>query len=181
MGFLDDYGIGSDDIQEPTFERKLPAAGTHLFEVGDAVVKKGTKNKPTDVNFLITYQLFDADGDPTGSAEEWFLMKENGQVTDRVKDKLGWLNVRAKSLGFSGIEDPEFSADNCIGIKGRLEVVHNKSGDRTFANVKNVKADADTSDDDSNEFAVTAAAPKASAAKREAKASGNETAELWGQ
>lgn len=179
MGFLDEYGFGEDDVKTPTFERKLPAAGTHNFEIGEAVVKKGTKNQPNNVSALITYQLSDADGDPTGAAEEWFLMREDGKVTERVQEKLGWLDLRAKSLGFEGgINDPEFSMDNLIGLTGRIEIVHNKSGERTFANVRNVTVDTPDSGADDNEFAA-APAPKAKKSKAEAKPSGDTDAEMW--
>lgn len=143
MGFLDDFGIKSDDVTAPIYERKLPAAGHHLFEIGDAAVRKGTKNKPQDIMFLIEYQLSDADGDPTGSSSEWFTMKQNGEVTEYCSQQLGYLDLRAKNLGFKdGLNDPEFSAENIIGIRGKLEIVHNKgkgaNSDRTYANVKNV-------------------------------------------
>lgn len=148
MGFLDDFGVNSDDIIAPSF--KIAPEGRFFFEIGEAKVQKGTKNAPNDLAFIIEYQLSDADGDPQGSASERTQMKVDGKYTDRCKQSMGYLDIRLKALGFEGgLNDPEFTPDNLVGIRGTLEVVHTKSGDRTYANVRNVKMSEDDSDDNS--------------------------------
>ena len=152
--FLDEYGIAEDQIKEAGF--RLPNVGRHNFVVGDAKVQKGTKNKPGELAFIITYQLSDADGESTGKADERRVMKENNKVTEKAERDLSWLDRRIKDLGFpGGLKDPEFSPDALVGIRGTLEIVHNTQGDRKFANVQNVEvADASSDgEDESNQFA----------------------------
>lgn len=154
MSFLDQYGINPEDIQEAGF--KLPPAGVHRFEIGDAKIQKGTKNNPHDTAFIITYQLSDADGEPVGKTDERRVIKQGNKVTEKAKGELGWLDRRIKDLGFAGgLADPEFHGpDDLVGIRGTLEVKHNVSGDRKYANVYNVEVDeGDDNETEANEFA----------------------------
>ncbi len=147
MGFLEQYGVDTSEKIEPG--RKLAPAGHHYFEIGDSVVKKGTKNKPKDVFQVIEYQLSDADGNPTGSVDERFTLLDGGVYNDRAKQSVGMLDMQLKRLGFEGgVDDPEFTADNLVGIRGKLEGVHNVSGDRVYANVRNVQVIEDDDADD---------------------------------
>lgn len=147
MGFLDDFGVDSNDIIAPSF--KIAPEGRFFFEIGEAKVQKGTKNAPRDVAFIIEYQLSDADGEPQGSASERTQMKVDGKYTDRCKQSMGYLDIRLKALGFEGgLNDPDFTADNLVGLRGTLEVVHTKQGDRVYANVRNVKLSEDEDSDD---------------------------------
>lgn len=190
MGFLDDLGVSRDQVVDPG--RKLAPEGKWEFEIGAAKRQKGTKNRPQEEAVIFTYQLSDADGDPKGSVEERWVVKEGGKVTQLVLEKLGFLDLRLKTLGFEGgIEDPEFtSVDDVVGIRGTLEIVHKVSGDRKFANVRNVEAFGGAAEeDDSNEFADPvpediAAPTKAQAARKprgkqaqESPAADNE--DLW--
>jgi len=175
MGFLDDYGIKKEQIQEAGF--KLPPVGRHNFVIGDAKIQKGTKNKPGEQAFIINYQLSDADGDPTGKADERRVIKQDGKVTDKAATDLGWLDRRIKDLGFpGGLEDPEFEGpDSLPGIRGTLEIVHNTSGDRKFANVQNVEvAESGDDEDEDNQFAEDVpediAAPTKAQSRRKAPA-----------
>lgn len=170
MGFLEQYGIEREKIQEAGF--KLPPVGRHHFVVGDAKVQKGTKNNPGDEAFIITYQLSDADGESTGKADERRVIRQNGKVTDKAGRELGWLERRIKDLGFAGgLSDPEFEGpDSIVGIRGTLEIVHNTQGDRKFANVQNVEvSDAGHEDDEANEFAEDVPADIAAPTKAQVK------------
>lgn len=154
MGFLDDLGIKQEQIQEAGF--KLPPEGRHRFVIGDSKVQKGTKNKPGELAYIISYQLSDADGEPTGKTDERWVMKQDGKVTPRAQESLGYAELRLKQLGFAGgFSDPEFSVDAPVGIRGTLEIIHQTQGDRKFANVRNVEVDDNdaSEDDESNEFA----------------------------
>lgn len=167
--FLDEYGIKAEDIKEAGY--KLPPVGVHNFEIGDAKVQKGTKNKPGETAFIIVYQLSDADGEPVGKADERRVIKEDGKVTAKAQGELGWLDRRLKDLGFEGgLQDPEFSPDALVGIKGTLEIKHNTSGDRKFANVYNVEVDsARDAESDDNEFAEPVPEDIAAPTKRQAR------------
>lgn len=175
MGFLEEYGIKEDEIQEAGF--KLPPTGRARFEIGDAKVQKGTKNKPGEQGFIVTYQLSDFDGEPIGKADERWVMKQDGKVTPRAAQSLGFLDLRIKQLGFiGGLNDPEFTGpDALVGIRGTLEVIHNTQGDRKFANVRNVEVDEnDAEESDDNEFAEPVpediAAPTKAQTRRKAPA-----------
>lgn len=183
MGFLDDYGINKDQVQEAGF--RLAPEGKFEFEIGSAKVQKGTKNKPDEQAFVVSYQLSDADGNPKGSTDERWVMKQAGKVTERAAQSLGFLDQRLKHFGFEGgLEDPDFtSPDDLVGIRGTLEVVHTISGERKFANVRNVTAFAPGDEDDAtNEFAAEAPQAPAKRAPRgkqaeESPAAANE--DLW--
>jgi hypothetical protein len=169
--FLDEYGIKAEDIKEAGF--KLPPVGVHNFEIGDAKVQKGTKNKPGETAFIIVYQLSDADGESVGSTDERRVIKQDGKVTAKAQSELGWLDRRLKDLGFlGGLRDPEFTGpDSVVGIKGTLEIKHNTSGDRKFANVYNVDVDSTRdAEADANEFAEDVPEDIAAPTKRQSRA-----------
>lgn len=172
MSFLEQYGIKPEQIKEAGF--KLPRVGRHNFVVGDAKVQKGTKNNPGDEAFIITYQLSDADGEATGKADERRVIRQNGKVTTKAESDLGWLDRRLKDLGFAGgLQDPEFEGpDSVVGIRGSLEIVHNTSGDRKYANVQNVEVDEtrDREADEGNEFAEDVPEDIAAPTKRQTRA-----------
>lgn len=152
--FLAEYGIKKEQIQEAGF--KLPPVGRHNFVVGDAKVQKGTKNRPDETALVITYQLSNADGEPTGKAEDRYLMKVKGEVTPRCEESLGYAEERLKHLGFTGgFADPDFTGpDALVGIRGRLTIEHNNgkgsNADRKFANVRGVEVDGGGHEDDTD-------------------------------
>lgn len=170
--FLAEYGIDENQIQEAGF--KLPPEGRARFEIGDAKVQKGTKNKPGEQAFIITYQLSDADGDPLGKAEDRYVMKQDGKVTPRAQESLGYLDMRLKQLGFvNGLRDEDFTGpDALVGIRGSLRVEHTTNGERKFANVRDVEVEEGSGheDDADNQFADDVpddiAAPTKARAKR---------------
>jgi hypothetical protein len=164
MGFMDDYGLDATQIQAPG--RAIAKEGRYLFEIGDAVVRKGTKNKPKDVFLLITYQLTDADDNPAPAAEERFWMKRDGRYDDTCKQSMGYLNFFLQRAGFEGVSDPEFTPDALVGLRGKLRIEQNKVGDRTYANAKEVEF-LERDDDEDNSFAAEPA--KAEPKKRAAK------------
>jgi hypothetical protein len=106
------------------------------------------------VFLLITYQLSDASGEPQNPAEERFWMKRNGVYDDTCKQSMGYLDFFLKRAGFpGGLEDPEFTPDNLVGLKGKLKIEHNKKGDDVFANPREVEFfDAAADDDEANTF-----------------------------
>lgn len=186
MSFLDQYGITEDQIKEAS-GYKLAPLGHHRFEIGDAKVQKGTKNRPKDLAFIIEYQLSDFDGNPTGSVRDRFLMKENGVVTDKASTSLGWFERRLRDLGFEGgSADPDFNGpDDLVGLRGTLEVTHQTSGDRVFDNVRNVEVDKRTTEDSSaNEYAdepEERPAPKRRKKREPVPSPAAENEDLWSE
>lgn len=151
MGFLDDYNIDKATITAPG--RALAKEGRYLFEIGDAVVRKGTKTKPKDVFLLITYQLTDSSDNPAPAVEDRFWMKRDGKYDGTCKQSLGYLDGWLKRAGFEGgLEDDEFtSPDVLVGLRGKLRVEQSKSGDRTYANARDVTF-LEADDDEDNDF-----------------------------
>lgn len=148
MGFLDDYGVSGETVTAPT--RKLAKEGRYYFEIGDAVLRKGTRNAPKDVFVLFTYQLTDADDEPAGSVDEKFWVRRNGVYDDTCKQSMGYLDRRLKDAGFElGVDDPEYTNDNVIGLRGKLRVEHSTGRDnRIFANPRDVEFILSDDDDE---------------------------------
>jgi hypothetical protein len=131
MGFLDDFEIDMDQVEESSFDK---ADGIYQFEVSEAENIMGTEKKPDDTFFRITYQLYDEDGEAKGDKWEWFTIKQDGEVTTRAKQSLGFLKSRLIDLGIPG-GNPD-SPDEVVGTTGTLQL-RTKDG---YQNIRNVKA-----------------------------------------
>lgn len=158
MGIFDDYGVDPDEIKEASFDTP---DGTYRFEISEAEILDGTKNKPDTTFFIIDYQLEDEDGDAAGSTREWFTMAEDGDSeTKRAAQSMGFLKTRLKSLGVTDLKN--FDGSEILGLTGVLQLRStpgkgaNKG--RTYQNVRSVTLDE-----------AEAPAPKKAPAKRPAK------------
>ncbi len=187
MGIFDDYNINPDEIKESNFD--IPD-GTYRFEISEAEILDGTKNKPDTTFFIIDYQLEDEDGDTAGSTREFFTMAEDGESdTKPVQTSMSFFKSRLKSLNVTDLSS--FDGSEILGLTGVLQLrstpgkgVHK---DKMFQNIKSVRLDEKEEPEEapvkkapakkptiSKEDAAAKARVKANQAKREAAAEESE-------
>lgn len=174
MGLFDDFDIDMDDVKAGFSN---PDDGLYEFEITEAHTQNGTKKNPDDTFFVINYSL-----DEAGSKQEWFTIAQDGEVTDRAKQSLGFLKSRLIDLGFSASALNDLDPDDLEGIRGTLKLVTTKNAKGEFQNIKSVKvADDDSAEDEEPEEtdeqikARVAAKRKAREAATEKKAPAKKT------
>lgn len=129
MGLFDTLGINMDEIPESGYTNAPD--GDYDYEISACEVRKGTKNDPNVLKYVITYGLFE-----NGETQEWFTIAEDGEVTEKAETSLGFLKRRLNDLGVDINEfDPEET--DLTGIRGSLQL-HTKNG---YQNVRNVVAE----------------------------------------
>lgn len=139
MGLFDDFDIDMDDVKAAGFSN--PDDGTYEFEITEARIQNGTKKAPDDVAFVISYNL-----DEAGTKQEWFTVAQDGEMTARAKQSLGFLKSRLIDLGFTGSLN-DIAPEDLEGIRGTLKLVTSKTAKGEFQNVKNVQV-LDTEDEE---------------------------------
>ena len=161
MGLFDDLGVDMDSIKAGGFSD--PDDGTYEFIISEGTIRNGSTNKPDTTFYTIEYSL-----DEAGSKTEWFTIAENGVVTERALQSLGFLKSRLQDLGIDASEfDPEET--DLEGISGvfQLKTTKDRKGiDRQ--NIRNVKVDVDEADvsDEPTDYDDGSAAQYAAIKKR---------------
>lgn len=143
MGLMDDFNVDMDEIKAGGFDIE---DGTYDFEISEALKQEGTKNKPDTTFFIIKYDL-----DEDGTYWEWFTVAEDGELTKRAKQSLGFLKTRLKSLGFSDNLN-ELEAEELEGVVGTLTLKTTKTAKGEFQNIRRITVgDAEEAEDDEPE------------------------------
>lgn len=166
MGLFDDFDIDMDDVKAAggfDFED-----GFYEWEISEALVQNGTKNKPDTTFFIIKYNL-----DEAGTYWEWFTLAEDGDhSTVAAKRSLGYLKARLLDLGIEAASLNTVDPEDLEGVTGSFRLVTTKTAKGTFQNIRNFKASAvEDEEEELEEAAVKArvAAKKAPAKKASAK------------
>lgn len=158
MSIFDTLGVNWDEIEKGGFT--TPPDGFYTFEISEADLRRGTKNKPDDLFYVIDFGLAEA-----GSKQEWFTVAENGELTERARKSLGFLKSRLADLG---VDDSDFDPEttDLSGVTGTLELV-TRNG---YQNIRNVTADEVEDEEESDTDAQIKARVQAKRAAREKSA-----------
>lgn len=120
MGLLDDYGIDTDNIEAPNYEKE---DGWYDFTIGDVFIKEGSQNNPDTTWLIIKYLLEDEDGNSKGEVSDMFtLPADPANPTDKEQERLGWYVKRMLDFGFARNEINDIESDDLIGLRGALEL-----------------------------------------------------------
>ena len=139
MGLFDDFDIDMDEVEEAggfSFED-----GNYDFEIAEALMQNGTKNKPDTTFFIIKYALNDGEA---GTYWEWFTAAVDGSSEHAdAKRSLGYLKSRLMDLGFKASELNDIDGEDLEGITGTLQLLttsgKGKNAANKYQNVRNVK------------------------------------------
>lgn len=161
MGLFDDYDIDMDEVEAAGgFDFK---DGIYEFEVAEALLQQGSKNKPDVTFFIIKYDL-----DEAGVYWEWFTVAVDRDAEHPdAKRGLGYLKGRLQDLGFQAAELNDIEPEDVEGITGTLKLVttqgKGKNAGNSYQNVRDVKVGevADEPEDEPEE----APAPRRRTAK----------------
>lgn len=120
MGLLDAYGIDTDNIEAPSYDKE---DGWYSFEIGDVYIKEGSQNNPNATWLIIDYLLEDEDGNSKGKVSDLFTIPEDpANPTEDEQKRLGWYVARMLDLGFARSEINDIEAEDLIGLRGALEL-----------------------------------------------------------
>ena len=162
-GLFEQLGINMDEIPESGF--KNAPDGDYDYEISAAEIRRGTKNDPNVLKYVITYGLFE-----NGETQEWFTVAENGEVTEKAEQSLGYLKRRLSDLGVD-IADFDPEETDLTGIRGTLRLFTKNN----FQNVRDVTVEEYETEEEGPEAeepedhaAADAALKKQIAAKRAA-------------
>lgn len=147
-GFFAELGIDMDEQEAAGFQEAEP--GFYAFETGPLTLVNGTSKDESIVKAKITYHLFNDDGTPAGSKDEWWTLFENyDEVTAKAEKSRGYLKTRLQTT--FGIEKSlnEIQPEDTEGLRGTCSIVQNGE----YTNIRQIKVDK----------AETAAAPVAKA------------------
>lgn len=165
MGLFDDFDIDMDDVKAASFDFE---DGTYEFTISEASVRNGTKKKPDDTFFVISYNL-----DEAGTYQEWFTVAQDGEVTQRAKQSLSFLKARLIDLGLEPASLNDLDPEDLEGIQGVLQLKTTKNAKGEFQNVRNVRvveggvSDEPSDYDEDSEPEVAKVATRKKAAARE--------------
>lgn len=140
VSFLEEFGIDESEVVEPTGFDVKPKDDTYEFTISKAYVDDGSKANPDNKAVRIYYDLGEVEfsNGKVGHYEamEYFLVKENGEVTEKVLEKMGWLKRRLSDFG---IELANFDPESLVGRTGAV-TLKTKNG---YQNVSKVVAEPD--------------------------------------
>ena len=142
MGLFDDFDIDMDEVKATGgfgFDD-----GFYEFEISEALVQNGTKNRPDNTNFIIKYDM-----DEAGTYWEWFTIAVDGDPEHpTAKRSLGFLKNRLLDLGFEAAALNDIEPEDLEGIQGTLELKttsgKGKNAGNTYQNIRNVKVAGET-------------------------------------
>lgn len=135
MGLFGDLGVDMESQEAASFSD--PEAGYYAYEIGAAAVVNGTSKDESVVKFRITYALYNDDGTPAGSKDEWWTLFENyDEETELTEKSRGYLKGRLLDLG---VDKPlnEIEESDLEGLRGTLRLI--QKGD--YTNIRNVKGE----------------------------------------
>jgi hypothetical protein len=140
VSFLEEFGIDESDVVEPTGFDVKPKDDTYEFTISKAYVDDGSKANPGNKAVRIYYDLGEVEysNGKVGHYEamEYFLVKENGQVTEKVLEKMGWLKRRLSDFG---LELASFDPEALVGRTGAVTLKTKNN----YQNVSKVVAEPD--------------------------------------
>lgn len=133
MGLFDDFDIDMDEVKAASFDFE---DGTYEFEIAEARRQNGSKNNPDNTFFVIHYSLNDG---TAGTYQEWFTIAEDGEVTKKAQQSLGYLKARLVDLGIEPAAMNELEPEELEGISGTLQIKTTKKNGNSYQNLRNVK------------------------------------------
>lgn len=173
MGLFDDFDIDMDEVKAATGVIEFED-GHYDFEVSEALVQNGSKNKPDNTYFIIKYDLNDGEA---GTYWEWFTIAVDGssEAAD-AKRSLGYLKARLTDLGIPASEHNTIEGEDLEGIVGTLELKttsgKGKNAGNQYQNLRNVKvADGGAEPEEAPEEDVVSKAKQRVAANQAARRS----------
>jgi hypothetical protein len=135
MGLFADLGVDMESQEATSFQD--PDPGYYAFEISAAAVVYGTSKDESVVKFRVTYALFNDDGTPAGSKDEWWTLFENyDEETELTNKSRGYLKGRLLDLGVSKPLN-EIEESDLEGLQGTLRLI--QKGD--YTNIRNVKGE----------------------------------------
>jgi hypothetical protein len=135
MGLFADLGVDMESQEATSFQD--PEPGYYAYEISAAAVVNGTSKDESVVKFRITYALFNDDGTPAGSKDEWWTLFENyDEETELTEKSRGYLKGRLQDLGVSKPLN-EVEESDLEGLRGTLRLI--QKGD--YTNIRNVKGE----------------------------------------
>lgn len=135
VSFLEEFGIDESDVVEPTGFDVKPKDDTYEFTISKAYVDDGSKANPGNKAVRIYYDLGEVEysNGKVGHYEamDYFLVKQNGEVTEDVLKSVGWLKRRLASFG---VELASFDPESLVGRTGAVTLKTKAGGGKQYVN-----------------------------------------------